>query len=503
MALLKAKSAAKQPPNGSAANGSDRESNPVQRRLGGFSTRIALAFVLVAMFTGMLATVLSLVSWNREFDRYIRDNLQGVADAVATVGASAYQTYGGWNFVSVSVFPQLGVRNDVAVQVLDAAGHIVYDQASMREHAQQMLEGSGSTTVDGQIRMTPTPAGDVITSPIIVGEQQVGSVRVWAYASASLLTNRDLQLRASSIEALSVAALIAMLVSAIVGAAFSRQLVKPIKRITAAARSLRGGDRTARTGMVGDDEISQLGMTFDSMASAIEAERQLERQLTSDVAHELRTPLMAIQATVEAMEDGVLPADAEHLGRVQNETRRLARLTNAILELSRLEAGSTSIDLRPLDAAHPVRLALDTHGALLEACELKLQVDLTEGLTIAGDSDRLQQAVGNLLSNAARYTPEGGTVTVTVRPYEAPAETPQGKFVAIEVSDTGIGISQEDRDKMFRRFWRADDARHRESGGLGVGLSIAKEIIDRHNGFIEVDSEPGQGSTFRIVIPLS
>lgn len=473
----------------------------------GLSAKLAMAYALVAAMTALFAGVISFAMWAQEFQTYIQANLQILADDVAAAAGTAYGQSGDWGFATLGAIPQVGGRAEIAVQILDENGDVVYDEAKLRTHAQMMVEafsGGAATPTAEEPTLDTRPTGAVVTSPVMVGGDRVGTVRVWPYGHAALETERDIQLRAASLAGLIIAGFIAVVVASLAGAAYSRRVVRPINRISATARALRGGERSARTGLTGSDEISQLGETFDSMASAIQAERELERRLTSDVAHELRTPLMAIQATVEAMEDGVLPADAEHLGRVQSETQRLSRLTNAILELSRLEAGSGSFDLEPLDPSLPIRAALDTHEALFDAVGLTVTTELASGLTVRADSDRLQQAVGNFLSNAARYTPEGGQVTVTLAPTAPPAgEEPGAGWCVIKVSDTGIGISAEDRDKMFRRFWRADAARNRETGGLGIGLAIAKEIVDRHRGFIQVESEVGVGTSFAILLPLA
>lgn len=463
-----------------------------------FSSRLAFAFALVAAFTAILGGILSYVVWNYQFDRYVRSGLQSIASTMATSGAFAYAQYGGWNFYSFSAIPQVGAQSDVAVQILDSAGHVVYDEASLRSHMQLMQQQGSilpSTTAGANtIAKNSNPKGEVVTHPITINGEQIGTVRVWAYGSSALLTERDVELRTASLAALAVAALLAIVVSSIAGTLYSRKVSRPISKITAAAQAIRKGNLKARAELEGEDEIAQLGMTFDSMADSVQADRELERRLTSDVAHELRTPLMAIQVTVEGMQDGILPADAQHLGTIGHETRRLSRLTNAILELSRLENGSLPFTFAPIDLNTPVRAAIDAQTALIDLGSLRLESDLGAQLNVSGDMDRLQQAVGNLLSNAARYTPEGGLISV--RTYA------EGDQAIVEVSDTGIGISEENLEKLFRRFWRADDARARQTGGVGVGLSIAKEIVDRHDGCIEVSSVEGEGTTFRMKIPL-
>jgi signal transduction histidine kinase len=247
--------------------------------------------------------------------------------------------------------------------------------------------------------------------------------------------------------------------------------------------------------MLGDDEISQLGEMFDTMADSIEADRELERRLTSDVAHELRTPLMGIQATVECIQDGIYEADPENLSTIQSEVRRLTRLTNVILELSHLETEALPFNMKRIDMALCLSYALDAHWGLFESLGLTLECYERKDLIVIGDCERLQQAIGNLLGNAARYTPEGGKVLV--------ASYEQDEYAVIQVTDTGIGISEENLEMLFKRFWRADAARTRSTGGIGIGLSITKEIVDRHKGRIEVESEENVGTTFRIFIPLA
>jgi len=172
---------------------------------------------------------------------------------------------------------------------------------------------------------------------------------------------------------------------------------------------------------------------------------------------------------------------------------RLARLADGILELTRLERGSVPFEMGRVDLASPVHAAVDTLAALMESRDLTLAVDVAEGVFVNGDADRLQQALSNLLSNAARYTPSGGRITVRV--------AAEGDQAVAEVSDTGIGISESDLTHVFSRFWRADAARESTTGGLGIGLAVTKEIVDRHKGSIGVESTLGAGTRFTIRLP--
>ena len=287
-----------------------------------------------------------------------------------------------------------------------------------------------------------------------------------------------------------------MVLACVIGYFTSKRLSTPIQRITNTARQLRNGDLTARSGVRGSDEIGQLGETFDDMATSLERDLKLEHRLTGDVAHELRTPLMAMQATVEAMQDGVLPADDEHFETVAAEVRRLSRLVDAMLKLSRLENGSTELKTERTDVVYLIRSLVTSQHQLFHEKGLHLRfVDESQygELNADIDPDLIREAVVNLMSNAMRYTDEDGWVTVTVRQDKSD--------VLIAVQDTGIGIAKEDIPQTFSRFWRSDVSRERVSGGLGVGLSLTKEIVDKHNGTILVESELGKGTTFTLRIP--
>ena len=314
--------------------------------------------------------------------------------------------------------------------------------------------------------------------------------------SDALLTAKDVSFRENSLYGIVVAAAIALVIAIGMGFGFSRALTKPVRRISSTAQIIKEGDLTARTGITGPDDIGQLGETFDEMATVLERDRELEKRLTADVAHELRTPLMSIMATVEAMQDEVMPCDQEHLALVDSETKRLSRLVDSMLRLSRLESGSVRMHFGAIDVVDFLRGIASSHLALLADAGLELTFENRTGddeFEAELDRDTITQAVTNLLSNAMRYTPAPGRVTIWIDGDEDEAR--------IGVTDTDIGISKENLNRVFSRFWRAEDSRNRAKGGLGVGLAVTKEIIDCHHGHVDVTSEVGKGTTFTIIIP--
>lgn len=292
-----------------------------------------------------------------------------------------------------------------------------------------------------------------------------------------------------------VAGALALGLSIILGLYFAIGIARPVQHIADTADAIKEGNLSARTGLSGDDQLGQLGQRFDEMADAIERDRDLERQLIGDVAHELRTPLMAIQATVEAIQDGVFEADEEHLNTISFETRRLGRLVEALLHLNRLENGTAEIKRDLVNLSNVVLGLSTTHEALLQDSGIMFFTDITPNVMIIGDQDLISQAVANLLSNAVRYTPENGMVTIEL--------TRDGGYARIAVRDTGVGIAPEDLKKVFSRFWRADGARQSVDGGLGIGLALVKEVVDQHHGSVAVSSTLGEGSMFTMRIPLA
>ena len=428
------------------------------------------------------------VVWGGVFSDYTRTNMEDIASVTAQRLAASYDQSGPWTAEYLSSVADTTLSSDIGIQVSDATGEIIYDDTWPAVPAKR---GHSLTST------APTDAGGSVTKSIVTADgETVGTVRVWVLGSDVLLSKADSAFRDRTFNAMALAALIAVCISIVIGFLVSHMLTSPLRRITSTAKQVRDGDLSARTNMRGDDEIDRLGETFDEMATSLERDLKHERRITSDVAHELRTPLMGMLATVEAMQDGVMPADDEHLETVAAETRRLARLVQQMLDLSRMEAKSAPLNIEEVDMVSFVRQIVSGQHQLFHDHDLRLRFnDEAQGrdAVVECDPDMITQAIINIMSNAMRYTPEGGWVVVSVKTGK--------RDVLISVSDTGIGIAKEDLPRIFSRFWRADASRAREAGGLGVGLSLTQQIIERHHGYIAVDSELEKGTTFTIHLP--
>ncbi len=273
----------------------------------------------------------------------------------------------------------------------------------------------------------------------------------------------------------------------------SRIIVRPLLTMEKAMRAFAAGDLTARAPHISIPEINRFANSFNHLAISLQGVEERRRELTSDLAHELRSPITVIHGYLEMLNAGMTQINPSILGQMSQEIERLMRLVDDLLELSKIETGYLPLQLQPLPLAPLLKEMITnfTPASLQADCKLKLR--LSNNLPPAyADGDRVKQILINLISNAITYTPYG---TVTICAWS------QDDHLWIAVTDTGIGITQEDLPKVFERFWRADQSRDTRTGGAGIGLAITKRLVELHNGKIEVESELGKGSTFRFSLP--
>ncbi len=281
-----------------------------------------------------------------------------------------------------------------------------------------------------------------------------------------------------------------------IGFILSRGMSRPLVRLTEATRAVAAGDLSVRVPTDHPGEIGELASAFNRMAEELARADQLRRNLTADVAHELRTPLSVIRGKIEGVLDGVYPATPEHLEPVLDEIQLLTRLVEDLRLLALAEAGQLALEKKPLDVGDLIQDTRVNFGPQAEDRGIMLALDLPAGLPpVLADRRRVGQVLGNLVSNALRHTPAGGCVTLSATVREGEVE--------IAVADTGVGISPEDLPYVFERFWRGERSRSREAGGTGLGLAIARQLVEMHGGKIHVESIPGKGSTFRFTLPAA
>lgn len=292
-----------------------------------------------------------------------------------------------------------------------------------------------------------------------------------------------------------IAAIFAFIIFPIAGVIMGRRTYRrvalPLTDIIEASRRVANGDLSARVGEH-EGDFGPLARSFNHMVDELALADERRRNLTADIAHELRTPLHIIQGNLEGILDGVYEADPEHIEATLDETHLLGRLIEDLRVLSLAESGHLRLSTESINLSELLYdIETSFSGSAAEA-EIELQVESQEGAVVEADYGRLTQVVNNLVSNALRHTPAGGTITLRTRP--------NGSQVAINIADTGEGIPEENIPFIFDRFWRGDKSRP-HSGSTGLGLAISQQLIKAMDGTIEVASSINQGTTFTILLP--
>jgi two-component system sensor histidine kinase BaeS len=263
--------------------------------------------------------------------------------------------------------------------------------------------------------------------------------------------------------------------------------------MTSAAHRFAAGDRTARAALDAPGELGEMAGAFDRMADEVVRTEGIRRQLAADVAHEIRTPLAALQAGLEELRDGLRPADSERLGALHDQALRLGRIVQDLADLSAAESAALSLHPSEVDLSGIAAAALAGQQAQLDAAGLRVRADLATSTPVFADADRLHQAVTNLLSNAARYCRPGDQVSLS--------SSIEGRTAVLVVADTGPGIPADELPHVFDRLWRGQRAR--AVAGSGIGLAVVRELIAAHGGTVTARSPAGGGATITVRLPLS
>jgi two-component system, OmpR family, sensor histidine kinase BaeS len=493
----------------------------------GLRTKLALSYLAVALSAILVLIIVVSFAVQNYFYTAQRDQLRSSAESYAQqIGQQYHQAGSNWQNIGIHIYgPDLFVVIDNTGQSHSPPPFQAISQDDVPtltqalQHALQGQETQGS--LQSSTNDNNTFSGLYISLPIydngqangrIVGAMLLAEPNQYprGFSPYVFLANVD-QVILIAGAAIAVAAVIFSLILA-------RRLASPLVSLTAAAEEMKGGNYSQRVDPPGSqDEIGKLASSFNAMADKIEADvtelrrqEQVRRDLIANIAHDLITPLTAIQGFSEALADDVIAdpkARQETAQLIGREVQRLRRMVRDMQQMSSLETGHVSLDIAPLNLHSLVDETLAVIGPECEQAGIAVYNEIAPTTPpVLADSDRVTQVLLNLLDNARRHTPSGGKITIGagLEPVHSRG-TPHGEtqWLNVWVSDTGIGIGPVDLPYIFDRFFRIDRSRTGSSGGSGLGLSIVKAIITAHGGTIRAESTPGEGTRISFTLPIA
>ncbi len=451
----------------------------------GFTLVLTLALVLVGLSIGFAA--------DRQTVRFEDDREAARAARVRQFITDYYAGPRGWEVGRADlqrILERAGPVSGARIVVYDAKGQVVADSHNAPAGGMPGRAGRGR----------PAFRTEAKRFPVHYDEEEVGAFTVVSMTLADPQPPIVVDPTAAEISAV----VSRSLVWAGVGAAtlgtllvwlLSRRTLAPLQNLGAAARRLGRGDLALRADTSGPSEVRELAHSFNLMAADLEEAELYRRNLTADVAHELRTPLSNIQGYLEAIRDGLVQPTAETIDTIHAQALHLSRLVEDLRLLAQVESGDLQLRLTRVRLNEMLQSSLEAVRPRADAKDLALELQVDRSLPeVEIDATRILQVVGNLLENAITHTPRGGIVSVSARVVDDRVE--------IRVSDTGPGILPEELPRVFDRFYRADPSRARSTGGSGLGLTIARRLVEAHGGAIESKSTVGEGSSFTIRLPF-
>ena len=468
-------------------------------------TRLMGVFLGVIILGVVIMFAAIKVSTATQLQRRVLSDDVAQANQLARLLADYFVEQGGWTGVERLLTDSVNITSDDSSGWMMGPGMMGWNEGWFRVARNTgpitdrvvILNTEGKVVVDtGGASVNEEHPSDHLKEavPVEIGGETVGAVLVGSMIEPVLNPADEDFLRTVNLSIL-ITAISVGLLALLLGSLLFRQITSPLRALSHTAQAIADGQLGRRVDIKTGDEIGQLAKSFNYMAESLAQADIQRRNMVADIAHELGTPLTVVQGNLEAILDGVYDLNLENVASIHEQTLLLSRLVADLRDLALAEAGQLHLDLQPVDLASLVDRVIEGFEAQASDKGISLKVNMPGDLPqINGDEQRLNQVLFNLISNALRHTPSGGTITIV-------GEIKEDRVV-IKVQDTGSGITPEDLPHVFERFYRADRSRARTSGGSGLGLTIAKQIIEAHSGKIWAQSWLGAGSTFAFSLPV-
>ena len=449
--------------------------------------KLTAALVLVTMLGVGLAVLVPGVVTVRSFQNFVSRSRATEREVLVNALAIYYEEWGSWEGLHTLVMSRPGHMGQGMGPVM-APGMTGAWQFQVADRNGVVVAASRVEQIGMQLSPSQVRQG----VPIEVDGQEVGYLLPGT--AVTLLREPEETFLRRLRETVVPVGLAAGGVAILLGLILTWQLTDPLRKLQTAAQGIASGDLSQRVDIKSKDEIGELGRTFNHMAENLSRAEELRRNMTADIAHELRNPLAVMRGNLEAIQDGVYQPTEENIASIHQQAVLLSRLVDDLQELALADAGQLRIEREPVDLAAIIeRVAVESAPRASREGISIVRDAPSEPLLVSADPQRIGQVLGNLLDNAIRHSPEGGSITVRAQR--------QQDTVQVDVVDQGPGLSPEELSLVFERFYRGDKARTRATGGAGLGLAIVKQLVEAHGGRVWAESTEGQGATFSFTLP--
>ena len=464
-------------------------------------TRLAISHITIVLIAVGLISLMANMFLEHQFQDYVSRNLERRQQDLMVQMAQLYSPEQGWDLVWMHNLGMAALDEGLILKVVDASGQQLFSARAVDHTMCDLMLHQISMNMQDRY---PQWEGEFHEKayPLMAGEHQIGILEI-GFIGPYFFLESDLEFIRTLNRILVGAGFFSILTAGLLALWVARRLTRPILKVSEATRRIAQGHYDERIGQesnyVDTEEMAIMISSVDHLAASLEQQSILRKRLTSDVAHELRTPLSTVQIYLEGMLDGIFEPTPERLSVCQEEIQRLQRLVGDLEHLSKLEFELQTLNMTCFDLNELIRRQVELHKstAQIKGIELRLDVASNAGaVMVLADEDKLSQVLVNVLSNSLKYTPAEGQITLKCYPEDG--------FAILQVTDTGEGLAAKDLPHVFERFYRVDPSRNRGTGGNGIGLTISKAMVEAQGGWMGIESAGlGKGVTVTVKMPLS
>ncbi len=456
------------------------------------STKLSVGFAFIAFVTVILITLSANILINKQFEEYVAEKQKSFSDEMPLSIEPQYNSETKeWNIDYIHGFGMYALNNGYIIKLYDNNKEIIWDASN---HDMTLCHKTMQNISSRMKESRPSLDGEFSTHNYELWQngELVGYLDV-SYYGPYYFNDNDFHFLKVLNAIIAVVGVIAVIGAVFAGIIFAKKISVPVVSVTNITKEISNGNYNKKIDTNEDTtEIAQLVQAVNHMSYMLNEQENIRKRLTSDVAHELRTPVANVSANIEAMVEGALEPDNASLESCYNELLRITDIISDLEKLRQIENEKLVLERTSVDVKELCESVIQAFKAQLESKQISCTVN-ADHVSLMADKNRLYQVMANLISNAIKYTQNGGCINVDV--------VDNKDFVAISVKDNGIGINESDLPFIFERFYRIDKSRNRTTGGAGIGLAIVKAIVLAHGGEVSVESKESVGSTFNVVLP--